>query len=109
MYRSGYLPTGANLATICHGLLMSAMNRFNRRLHLACGPLQGALGSVSAEAANALTEPAGPARERAFSKILHKHGTVVSVDRDELNGLLAPAGTKSLDLAYGLGLAPNQT
>jgi HD-like signal output (HDOD) protein len=69
-------------------------------------PEEWARGAVtlSAEAASALTEPAGPARERAFSKMLHKHGATVSVDRARLDGLLATAGKESLDLAHGLGL-----
>ena len=60
--------------------------------------------TLSAEAAGALTQPTGPARERAFSKMLQKYGATVSVDRIELDGLLATAGKESLDLAHGLGL-----
>jgi hypothetical protein len=69
-------------------------------------PEEWARGAVtlSAEAASALTEPAGPVRERAFSKLLQKHGAAVSMDRDKLDRLLATAGKESLDLAHGLGL-----
>jgi len=42
--------------------------------------------------------------KRAFSKILHEYGATVSVDRVQLDGLLATAGKESLDLAHGLGL-----
>ena len=65
--------------------------------------MRGAV-TLSAEAAKALTEPAGPARERAFSKMLREYGGTVSVNRLQLDALLATAGRECLDLAHGLGL-----
>ena len=60
--------------------------------------------TLSAAAAKALTEPAGPARERAFSKLLRDYGGAVSVNRLQLDALLATAGKECLDVAHGLGL-----
>lgn len=60
--------------------------------------------ALSTQTASALTETAGPARERAFSKALDKHGSAVSIDRGQLDDLLSIAGKESLDLAHGLGL-----
>jgi len=65
--------------------------------------MRGAV-TLSSEAARALTEPADPARERAFSKMLHDYGATVSVNRLQLDTLLATAGRECLDLAHGLGL-----
>lgn len=65
--------------------------------------MRGAV-ALSTETASALTETAGPERERAFSEALSKHGGGVSVNRGQLDDLLAIAGKESLDLAHGLGL-----
>lgn len=65
--------------------------------------MRGAV-ALSTQTATALTETAGPARERAFSKALAKHGSAVSIDRGQLDDLLSIAGKESLDLAHGLGL-----